>query len=220
MGKKFAVILCGSGFLDGSEIREAVGTLWALSLEGVETQCFAPNLPQHHVMNCLTRDEAKSESRNMLVESARIARSQVKPLNELKVTDFDGLLLPGGFGAAKNLCTFAFHGSNAKVLPELEQLLHGFHAKKKPIGAVCIAPAIVALAFKGKGFELTVGEKGEAAMEIEKLGHHVKVCKANEAHIDSVNRIVTTPAYMYDSAPLHEIFDGIKKLVHEVVRLA
>lgn len=220
MGKKFAVILCGSGFLDGSEIREAVGTLWALSLEGVEFQCFAPDLPQHHVMNCLTREEVKSESRNMLVESARIARSSVKSLDDLEVSDFDALVLPGGFGAAKNLCTFAFKGSNASVLPALERTLQEFYAKKKPIGAICIAPAIVALTFKGENFELTVGEKGEAAMEIEKLGHQAVVCEADEAHVDSVHRIVTTPAYMYDSAPLHKIFEGIRKLVHEVVRLA
>jgi enhancing lycopene biosynthesis protein 2 len=218
--KKIAVILCGSGFKDGSEIRESVGVLWALSAQNASVQCFAPDAPQFDVVNSLTGDTVKDESRNMLVESARIARGQVKPLIALNPNDFDAVIIPGGFGAAKNLCTFALKGAQGTVLPELDKILHDFHAQRKPIGAVCIAPAILALAFKGKNFELTVGEKCEAEQEIEKLGHRHVVRKANDFHVDKGNKIVTTPAYMYDEAPLHEIFTGIQKLVKEVVSLS
>lgn len=218
--KKIAVILCGSGYKDGSEIRESVGVLWALSQSPVSVQCFAPEENQVDVVNCLTGKAVSNETRNMLVESARIARGAVRPLKELRAVDYDGLIIPGGFGAAKNLCDFAFKGANGKVRPELQNILEEMHRSQKPIGAVCIAPAILALAFKGKGIELTVGEKGEAAAEIEKLGHRHIVCAANSCHSDTKNRIVSTPAYMYDTAPLHEIFEGIKKLVERVVALS
>lgn len=217
--KKIAVILCGSGFKDGSEIREAVGTLWALSQEKVSIQCFAPDAPQFDVVNTLT-GEASKETRNMLVESARIARGQIKSLSELNTRDFQGIVMPGGFGAAKNLCTFAMKGSQGTVRPDIEEILKKFHSEHKPIGAICIAPAIVAMTFRKGNFDLTVGEKGEASQEIEKLGHHHVVKKANECLVDEKHKIVTTPAYMYDEAPLHDIFVGIQKLVKEVVKLA
>lgn len=220
MKKKIAVILCGSGYLDGSEIREAVGVLWALSEHPVEVECFAPNSPQSDVMNCLTAEPLLHETRNQLTESARIARGKVRALDTLKPAEFDGLIFPGGYGAAKNLCTFAKLGSRGTVTAEVQNVIDQMHARKKPIGAVCIAPAILALGFKDQKFELTVGSESEASQEIEKLGHRHIVCKANECHVDKDNRIVTTPAYMYDSAPLHEIFEGIRKLVGEVVKLA
>jgi enhancing lycopene biosynthesis protein 2 len=218
--KKIAVILCGSGYKDGSEIREAVGTLWALSQHPVQVQCFAPDQDQADVVNCLTGQQMLNEKRNMLVESARIARGQVLPLSQLDPSQFDALIMPGGFGAAKNLCTFAFEGSKGSVLPELKAALEKMNQSKKPIGAICIAPAIVALAFAGKKFELTLGESGEAAGEIEKLGHQHVVCPAHDCHVDRVHRVVTTPAYMYDDAVLADIFTGIQKLVGEVVALA
>jgi enhancing lycopene biosynthesis protein 2 len=217
--KKAAVILCGSGFKDGSEIREAVGVLWALSEQSVEAQCFALDAPQADVVDCLT-GAVSGELRNQLVESARIARGAVRPLAEAKAEDFHMLLIPGGFGAAKNLCNFASAGAAGKVNPALEKLIHGFHQSGKPIGAVCIAPAILALAFAGKGIELTLGEEGEAAVEIRKLGQKHIVKKPSEWHLDKPNKIATTPAYMYDSAPLHEIFRGIRGMVGEVCRLA
>ena len=219
MKKKVAVILCGSGYLDGSEIRESVGVLWALSQHNVDVQCFAPDSLQSDVMNCLTGKPATAESRNQLVESARIARGKVLPLTQLKASEFDGLMMPGGFGAAKNLCNFAHAGSKGVVCAELLVVLEAIHAAKKPIGAVCIAPAILALAFKGEALELTVGGQCEASQEIEKLGHRHVVCKASECHVDSAHRVVTTPAYMHDQAPLHEIFTGIQKLTQEVINL-
>ncbi len=218
--KKVAVLLCGSGFKDGSEIREAVGVLWALSAERAETQIFALDEPQSDVVNCLTGEVAKTESRNQLVESARIARGSVAPLADLNPADFDAFLLPGGFGAAKNLCSFAREGSKGRVHPEVKKTLEAFFSQGKPIGAVCIAPAVLALAFPQKGLELTLGAPGEAAGEIEKLGHRHIPKKASECLVDAKHKIVSSPAYMYESAPLHEVFTGIQALVREVCRLA
>lgn len=217
--KKAAVILCGSGFKDGSEIRESVGVLWALSEQGVNVSIFAPDEPQTDVVNCLTGEEVKGESRNQLVEAARIARGAVKPITQLKSDGFDFLVIPGGFGAAKNLCTFAKEGSAGKVHAQVKRVLEDFYGAGKPIGAVCIAPAILALAFKGKGLELTLGAAGEAATEIEKLGHKHLPKAAREWHVDQAHKVVTTPAYMHDDAPLHEIFTGIQGLVRDLCRL-
>ena len=217
--KKIAVILSGSGYLDGSEIREAVGVLWALSPHKVEVQCFAPDIPQHHVVDHIKGSEA-SEERNVLTESARIARGKVKPLSEFRAEDFDALIMPGGFGAAKNLSTFAFKGSGGEVLQEVEQALQSMLKAHKPIGAACIAPAVVALASKGRPLELSVGASGDESREIEKLGHKHFVTKADQIHRDRIHNVITTPAYMYDDAPLHEVFDGIKKMVDEVVKMA
>ncbi|NUM87709.1 MAG: isoprenoid biosynthesis glyoxalase ElbB [Bdellovibrionales bacterium] len=216
MKKNVAVILCGSGFKDGSEIRESVAVLWALSRHGAGVEIFAPDEPQRDVINCLT-GRPMQESRNQLVEAARIARGNIKPLSGLDPGNFHALVLPGGFGAAKNLCSFAFDGSKGSVHPTVQKVTDGFHGK--PIGAVCIAPAILALAWKGKGLELTVGEAGEAAAEIEKLGHRHVVKTARECHVDRRHRVVSTPAYMYDGAALHEIFEGVESLVKEVLAL-
>ncbi|NBX68678.1 MAG: isoprenoid biosynthesis protein ElbB [Proteobacteria bacterium] len=216
--KKIAVVLCGSGFKDGSEIRESVAVLWGLSRLGVQVQCFAPDKPQADVVNCLTGKAIPGENRNMLVEAARIARGEILPLTQLKSSLFDAIIIPGGFGVAKNLCTFATEGSKGKVLPEFKDALISFHAENKPIGAVCIAPAAVAMAFPGKQFEMTVGGPSEAAEEIVKLGHKHFSTAANEIHIDRQNKIVTTAAYMCE-APLHEIFEGVRKLTEEIVKL-
>ncbi|MFM8270354.1 MAG: isoprenoid biosynthesis glyoxalase ElbB [Pseudomonadota bacterium] len=217
--KKIAVILCGSGYRDGSEIREAVATLWSLSQEHAQFQCFAPDAPQADVINCLTGENMTSERRNMLVESARIARGEVKPITQLNVSEFDAVILPGGFGAAKNLCDFASKGNHGTVRPDLEKILHAFFENKKPIGAICIAPAILALALRGKNLSLTVGAAGETAEEIEKCGHRHVATKVTDCHIDSQNKIVTTGAYMFGSAPLHDIFAGIQKCVQGVLKL-
>ncbi len=218
--KKAAVVLCGSGFKDGSEIREAVGVLWALSKHTAEVRIFAPDEPQLDVVNCFTGKTVVGESRNQLVEAARIARGAVQPLTELRVQNHDFLVLPGGFGAAKNLCSFASEGSGGKVHGVLEKVVKEFFAQKKPLGAVCIAPAILALALKGQKLELTLGAPGEAALEMEKLGHRHIPKQANEWHVDTRHKIITTPAYMHESAPLHEIFVGIDGMVRELCALA
>lgn len=218
MAKKIAVLLCGSGYKDGSEIRESVGVLWALSEQGAEVQCYAPDENQLDVVNSLTGDPMPDEKRNMLIESARIARAEVKPLTQLEVADYDGLIIPGGFGAAKNLCDFAFKGAGAKVRADVEKVVREFHEGAKKIGAVCIAPAILALVFRDRALTLTVGAEGEAAHEIEKLGHIHQVCPAHECVIDGTNRIVTSPAYMYDDAKLSDVFKGIAALTAEVLK--
>ena len=218
--KKIGVILCGCGYKDGSEIHESVGVLWALSQYSGKIssiQCFAADDMQADVVNCLIGQPVAAERRNMLVESARIARGNVLPLSQMKPSEYDGLIIPGGFGAAKNLCTFAYKGSGGSVRKDLADILITMHKQGKPLGAICIAPAILALAFKGKSFELTVGAKSEASAEIEKLGHKHIVCKVNEAHFDRKNNIASTPAYMYDGAPSNEIFEGIRKLVGYII---
>lgn len=217
--KKIAVILAGSGHLDGSEIREAVGVLWAISRAGAEAHCFAPEVWQRDVVDHLT-GEPIHEKREVLVESARIARGKVQPLSELDASNFDALVLPGGFGAAKNLSSFASEGAGGTVIRDVAKALHEFHAQGKPIGAACIAPALLALAFRGDGFELTLGAAGGAATEIEKLGHTHVVKQAHETHVYRTGRIVTTPAYMYDDAELADVFEGIKQMVDEVLVLA
>ncbi len=214
--KKVAVILAGSGYLDGSEIREAVGVLWALSSHPVEVECFAPDVNQFDVIDHLT-GRTLGERRNVLTESARIARGKISPLSTLTPAYFDAIIIPGGFGAAKNLCTFAYEGSNGSVNTTLASILNAMHTSGKPIGAACIAPAILALNFQHTVLELTVGATSDAFAEIQKLGHKHFVTKPNEIHIDKTNHIVTTPAYMYDDAPLHEIFEGIRRMVAAVL---
>ena len=216
--KKAAVVLCGSGFKDGSEIRESVAVLFALSEVGIQAQCFALDEPQFHVVNCLS-GEVTTEVRNQKVEAARIARGNVQSLETLSASDFDLLIIPGGFGAAKNLCDFAFKGSNGSVNKILEKIVLDFYGKKKPIGAVCIAPAILALALKGKEIEITLGDESEASGEIQKLGHKHFPKKAHEWHLSKKDRIATSPAYMHDGAPLHEIFMGVRGMVSELAKL-
>jgi enhancing lycopene biosynthesis protein 2 len=217
--KTVAVVLCGSGYLDGSEIREAVATLWALSKHPVKVVCFAPDAPQADVINHLT-GEKMNESRNMLIEAARITRGKIQPLSELTKTEYDALIMPGGFGVAKNLSSFAAEGGGGNVLhKELAHDISAMHKTGMPIGAICIAPALVALALKDANIEVTLGEESGAAEQIRRMGHKHVAKKPNEIHVDRENKIVTTPAYMYDDAPLHEVFEGVGKLVDEVISM-
>lgn len=218
MQKRVAVILCGSGFKDGSEIRESVALLWALETEKAEISLFALNEPQHEVVNCLTGQPTQG-SRNQLVEAARIARGKISPLEELKTENFDCLILPGGFGAAKNLCDFAFKGENMTNHPLLEKLIKKFHEDHKPIGAICIAPIIVAKALQGVIVHMTLGLGGVEGKIIEKWGHQHIEKKAHECNVDRWSKVVTTPAYMDDSAQLPDIFKGIHSLVKECLAL-
>lgn len=217
-GRRVAVVLCGCGHRDGSEVRESVGVLWALSVEGADVRTFAPDAPQAEVRDHLT-GEPVGGPRNQLHEAARIARGEIEPLGKLAHGDFDALVLPGGNGAAANLSDFAAKGSKGRVIPELQKAIDGFFAAHKPIGAVCIVPALVALALAGKKLELTVGAAGSAATEIEKLGHKHVVCRADECHVDRAHKVVTTPAYMIGDAALRDVFDGIRKCVHETLAL-
>ncbi len=216
--KKVAVVLCGSGFKDGSEIRESVLSLLAVDEAGASFDCFAPDDWQYDVVNCAT-GEAMNEKRNLLVEAARIARGNIRPLTELHAKNFDAILFPGGFGVAKNLCTFALKGSVGSVRSDVGAVINDFYQTKKPIGAVCIAPALIALALKGKNLNLTLGAEGEAAGEVKKLGHRHTVSLPHEAVIDQENKIATTPAYMYDEAHLKDMRIGISKVVQAILEM-
>lgn len=212
---KVAVVLSGCGVFDGSEIHEAVSVLLHLSRAGVAYECFAPDIEQPQVVNHLTHQPA-NEKRNVLVESARIARGKIHALSALKASEFDAIFFPGGFGAAKNLCDFANAGHSCHVNPEVERVIRAFHASGKPIGMCCIAPVIAARIFGsaggGPGCEVTVGADAGASGEIAKMGSRNVVKLVNQAHVDASHKLVTAPAYMYD-APIHEVYEGIGEMV-------
>lgn len=216
--KKVGVLLSGCGFLDGAEIREAVLTLLALDKlgKGIEVVVMAPDEKQHHVVNHNTQTPIEG-SRNILEESARIARGKIKSLTAVKSEELDALLIPGGYGVAKNLCSFAFKGANGEVLPEVRSLLEKMYAKQAPMGAICIAPALMALVLGHKGIALTIGEDAETAAEIQKTGAQHVVCPVDQICVDEAHKIVSTPAYMYDQANLYDISQGIEKCVGQVL---
>lgn len=216
MSKKIAVLLAGCGYLDGAEIRESVLTLLNLDMAQADITIFAPNREQHHVVDHTRGEEAK-DNRNILLESARIARGQIQDLENLKATDFDGLVMPGGFGVAKNFCTFAFEGAAAKVDPMIQKTILDFYNNKLPIGAICISPALIALCLGDKGVKLTIGNDKETAGEIEKLGAKHVECPVDNCIVDTDHKIVSTPAYMYGDAKLDAINSGISKCVREVL---
>ncbi len=212
--KKFAVILAGCGVYDGAEIHEAVLTLLAINKAGASYQCFAPDIRQHHVLNHLTGAEM-AENRNVLVESARIARGNIKVLNEFKVADFDALIFPGGFGCAKNLCTWAFEGDGCTVNPEVEKAIKGMYDAGKPVGAMCIAPVILAKLFKGTS--LTTGQDPASAGFMEKMGNKAVMTTHGEVIIDPERKLFTTPCYMLD-ATIDQIAIGTDNIVKAILK--
>ncbi len=213
--KRIAVILAGCGHLDGSEIREAVISLVALDRHNANVTIFAPNRKQHHVVNHLNGTET-TETRNILVEAARIARGNVKDLKELNVNDFDGLVMPGGFGVAKNLANIAFEGSNGSVDANVADIINAFAAQKKPIAAICISPALVAKTLSGKSPVLTLGPKNTMLAE---MNAKEQVCTASEIAYDNANNLISCPAYMTDEK-LSNIADGIEKLITKLMEAA
>jgi len=215
MGKKVAVILSGCGVFDGSEIYESVITLLCLDRAGAEVQCFAPNIEQMHVINHLTGEVAEGESRQVLVEAARLARGEIKDLADAKAEDFDAVIIPGGFGAAKNLCDFAVKGADLSLNKDVAHFVQAVHQANKPVGLMCIAPAMVGKLF-GKGVHFTIGNDQETASAIEATGAVHEPCPVNNICIDGTNNIVTTPAYMLASS-ISEAASGIEKLVAEVL---
>lgn len=217
MGKKVGVILSGCGVFDGTEIHEAVLTLLFLDRAGVEIICAAPDVDQVHVLNHMTNEEM-DERRNVLIESARIARGNIMNLKELTADRIDALILPGGFGAAKNLSDFAMKGPEATVQPDVKRLLQETHAAGKPIGALCIAPATVAKALSAAAPGVTIGEDIGTAAAIESMGAVHHPCKVDEIHIDAPNKIATTPAYMLGPG-IKDVAEGIEQAVNEVLAL-
>jgi enhancing lycopene biosynthesis protein 2 len=215
---KVAVVLAGCGVYDGAEINEAVLTLLCLEQQGASYQCFAPNVQQMHVINHLTGEPVAGESRNVLVEAARIARGKIQDIREAKIDEFDALLVPGGFGAAKNLSNFAVAGAAMEVQPDFLKLARAFHEKGKPIGLICIAP-VMAAAICGAGTRCTIGHDAETAAAIKAMGGEHLACPVSEARVDIERKLVTTPAYML-AGSVSEAYSGISACVKEVLALA
>lgn len=211
--KKFAVVLAGCGVYDGAEIHEATLAMLAIDQAGGTYQCFAPDIPQHHVINHLNGEEMP-EKRNVLIESARIARGNIKPLSEFKAEDFDVLFFPGGFGAAKNLSSVAFDGPNARVNPEVESAVKAMYASKKPIGAMCISPVFVAKIL-GK-VSVTIGSDEGTIQVIEAIGATHIQTEHGDVVCDEENLVFTTPCYMLD-ATISDIWDGASHIVEAIL---
>lgn len=207
--KKFAIVLSGCGVFDGAEIHEATLTMLAVMKQGAQYEIFAPDINQHHVVNHITGDEMPEE-RNVLIESARIARGQIKDLKLYDANNFDALIFPGGFGAAKNLCDFAFKGADCNVNPDVEKAILKTVGKNKPIGALCISPVIFAKVFGD--VEVTIGQDAGTAEAIEKLGAtHIKT-NHGEVILDEKHNLYTTPCYMLD-ANILDIARGASNIV-------
>ena len=216
MTKKVAVILSGCGVYDGAEIHESVITLLRLDQRGAQVQCFAPNIAQMHVINHLTGEEMP-ESRNVLVESARIARGNIKDLREADVDDFDALIVPGGFGAAKNLSSFAVDGPGCSVHPDVLALAEAFAEAGKPVGLICISPALAAKIY-GPGVVCTIGTDADTSAAIVKMGGAHEECDVHDIVEDTQRKLVSTPAYMLAQS-ISEAASGIYKLVDRVLEL-
>lgn len=218
-----AVVLSGCGRADGSEIHEAVSCLIHLARLGAAYRCFAPDAPQTDVVNHLTGEPVPGEKRNQLVEAARIARGEIAPLSTLDPAAFDAVVFPGGFGAAKNLCTFAKDGENCTVIPDVERVVKGFHAAGKPVAMCCIAPVIAAKVLGrnagGPGCTVTIGDDQGTAAAISKMGSSNTVEPVTAAAVDPANRLATTPAYMYGSASPWEVYQGIGRMIEETLAL-
>jgi enhancing lycopene biosynthesis protein 2 len=219
MALRVGVVLSGCGFRDGSEVHESVLALLALDEAGAEARCFAPDVPQARVVDHRTGKEVPGERRNVLDESARIARGKVRDLREAKASDLDAVVFPGGFGAALNLSTFATKGKDAEVHPEAARLLREMHAAGKPIGAICIAPAVVARVLGAAHPHLTIGDDRGTAAALEASGAVHEACPVEGFVVDRRNRVVSTPAYMFD-ARISDVAKGVRACVKEVLSLA
>lgn len=218
MQKRVAVILSGCGVYDGAEIHESVITLLRLDQRGAQVRCFAPNVTQMHVINHLTGEEMP-ESRNVLTESARIARGEISDVRELAVEQFDALILPGGFGVAKNLSSFAIDGADCSVQPDVLAAAQAFAQAGKPLGLMCISPALAARIY-GAGVSCTLGTTDDpAAAGLAAMGGQPVECAVDDIVEDSERKLVSTPAYMLATS-IAEAAAGINKLVDRVLELA
>lgn len=216
--KKLAVLLSGCGYLDGSEIHESILTLLALDRAQVQVQCFAPNIPQTQVVNHLTGEKVDNEQRNVLVEAARITRGDIKDIKQANANDFDGLIFPGGFGAALNLSDFATQGENCKVNPDVLNFARSIAQASKPIGFICIAPAMIPIIY-GESVKLTIGNDQDTAKVLESMGAKHIECSVDNIIVDETHKIVSTPAYMLGPSISH-VEKGINKLVQKVLTLS
>jgi enhancing lycopene biosynthesis protein 2 len=215
--KKIAVILSGSGVFDGAEIHESVLALHAIEKQGASWHCFAPNIDQYHVINHLT-GEKSNDTRNVLVEAARIARGQIEDVANLNIDEYDALLMPGGFGVAKNLSDFAINGTQCSINDDVINACQAFANAEKPAGYLCIAPTLIPLIY-GPGAKATIGNDPDTAGAFNIMGGEHVNCPANDFVLDQKRRLLTTPAYMLASS-ISEAAEGINKLVGELVKLA
>lgn len=215
--KSIAVILSGCGVFDGSEIHESVLTMLALSKNNAEAHFFAPDENQLTVINHITGEE-KKENRNQMEEAARISRGKIAPLSSADANKLDALIIPGGFGAAKNLCNFAVKGSECEINKELLSLVRKMHQQKKPLGLMCIAPVMLPKMLN-TSVELTIGNDKETIIEIEKMGGKHIPCSVDNIVVDHTNKVVTTPAYMLAQS-ISDAEVGINKLVKKVLEMA
>ncbi len=216
--KNVALILAGCGVYDGSEIYESVLTMLSLENHEASYQCFAPDLEQMHVVNHLSGEVAEGERRNVLVESARLARGRIKNLSEARVADFDAVIVPGGFGVAKNLSDFAVKGAEMCVQPEVLNFIQAVHKANKPVGLICIAPTMAAKIF-GPGVKCTIGSDVDTSAAITAMGGNHQACAVDEVCIDEDLKLVTTPAYML-AGSIAEAARGINRCVREVLNMA
>ena len=213
--KKFAVVLSGSGVYDGAEIQESVFTLWAIEKAGAEYEIFAPDMEQRQVINHINGEEMH-EARNVLVEAARIARGKINPLSGYNADLYDALMFPGGFGAAKNLSSFAFDGPDCSIHPEVEKAVRDTNNAGKPIGALCISPVILARIFKNA--KMTIGSDQSTAEAIQAMGaNHVNTTHGEVVTDDNL-KIATTPCYMLD-AKITQIAEGAENVVDAVMKM-
>ncbi len=216
-----AVVLSGCGFLDGSEIHESVSCLIHLARLGLSYHCFAPDAPQASTINHAAQ-APDHPARNCMVESARISRGQIKPLAHLRAQNYAGVVFPGGFGAAKNLCTFAADGPRCTVNPDVHRVVKEFHAARKPMAMCCIAPAIAARVLGtvggGPGCSLTIGNDLETAAALQQMGATHVTTTVTQAHLDQPNLLVTTGAYMFHTTPW-EVYKGVGAMIDTFVSL-
>ncbi|MBO7276387.1 MAG: isoprenoid biosynthesis glyoxalase ElbB [Bacteroidales bacterium] len=214
--KKIAVILAGCGNRDGSETHETLSVLLAIDKRGIEYQCFAPN-GEFDVFNHI-EGKANGEKRTILLEASRLCRGNIKPLSMYKNEDYDALIIPGGMGAAQNLSNYAFVGKDITVNQEVEKAILETYSANKPIGALCIAPMLLAKVLGDENPTLTLGNDCPAAQDAIFLGCNHQICKSNEVAVDVKHKIVTTPAYMV-ATHISEIFEGSDNLVEELCKL-
>ncbi len=219
--KKIAVVLAGCGVKDGSEIHEAVATLLAIKKKNADYICFAPNKNQCNVVDHSINKTVDNENRNMLVESARISRGEIKELKEYNPDDFDALVLPGGFGVAKNLFTYAIDGVECKIDSEVEKMILDTIEKDKPIGAICISPLLVTRALRDSNLKpkVTMGNREDLMESVKAMGGIPIEKKVDEIYYDEVNKIVSTPAYTIGKS-IAEIYSGIEKLVEKIIEIS
>lgn len=213
--KKIAVILAGNGVFDGAEIHESTLTLLAIVQQGAAYQCFAPDIEQAHVINHITGDEMP-ETRNVMIEAARIARGNIKALSEYKADDYDAIVIPGGFGAAKNLCTFAFDGPDCKVNPDVEKAIKTTVEAGKPVGALCISPAVIAKVLGD--VKVTIGRDKGTADAIETFGATHIMSTHGEIVVDEKYKVITTPCYMLD-ANILQVAEGVSNVIAKILEM-